>query len=267
MMNIIRGILLVLVALLVHEAAHILAAKYLGGYVEKIRPFMLGFSAKISGLEKLRAWERYVIYSAGAVANGVVAAWAFTVSHLSYVGVMWLEELAFYSIVLCIFNLIPALPLDGGRILKQFLSNRFGVLRANKIIVRLGQFFSIILITLGIVQMILFNYNLTLYLAGIYIWRKNKEIQPELILDFFRAMEGKTIQERARQMPVKTLYISLDMPVQKAIERLTLDHFVQFTAKKECISISETALLVYIFENNLVGTLEEVFARTQAGQG
>ena len=257
--NALQTAILVMVALIIHEGAHILTANYLGAKVEKVRFMPLGFFAKINGLEKLRAWERYVIYSAGALANGIAATWAYAVSRLSYVGVNWLDELAFYSLMLCIFNLLPILPLDGGRIAQQFLSNRIGINRANRIMQKVGKAAGVILIMLGMVQIVFYYYNITLLCAGVYIIRKNKNMTAELQLEFYRALEGKTTQERARQMPVKTICMPPSASIKKALDRLTLDHFAEFQYADKAPAISEAALLAYVFENGMHGTLEQVF--------
>jgi len=268
--HIVQTAMLVLAALIIHEGAHMLAANYLGAKVEAVRPFPMGFFAKINGLEKLHAWERYIIYGAGAIANGIVAAWAHAVSRLSYVGVAWLDALVFYSLALCIFNLLPILPLDGGRIAQQFLSNRIGINRANRIMQKTGKFAGIILILLGVVQIILYHYNVTLLCAGIYIIRKNKNMTAELQMEFYRALEGKTTQERARKMPIKIIRISSNAPIKKALDRLTLDHLVEFwvfdgqsaSHRTGCIGkasvINEAMLLTYVFENGIHGNLADI---------
>ncbi|MCL2286968.1 MAG: site-2 protease family protein [Firmicutes bacterium] len=245
---------MVLSALTLHELAHIVAVKYLGGQVEKIKPFPLGLSARFRGLEKLLPRERYVIYGAGSIANAVAAAWAYSVSRISYVGVPLLEEWAFFNVVLCAFNLVPILPLDGGRIFHQFLSNRIGILRANGFVTKLGFVVGIGLIILGLVQMILYNYNLTLLCAGVYIKRKNKHMKPQLQMEFFRAMAGK----KFRLLPVRPVKISADAFLKHAMGRLTADHMTEFFIEKECQSISETALLEYVFANGLRGTVSDL---------
>lgn len=256
-------------ALVIHELSHVLAVNYLGGKVEKVGPFPLGFSAKFTGLEKLHGWERYVIYGAGSLANAIAAAWMLTVSRLSYLGIPWLEQLAFYNIVLCIFNLTPVLPLDGGRIFHQFLCNRVGIRPAGRIMLKLGLCVSVAFIFLGFVQVILY-YNITLLCAGIYIRKQSKKMKPVLQMEFFRFLEAKNSPTRGRLMPVKTVHIPSDMKIKNIMDRLAIDHFTQFMLKekslaaqctsgqtKEC-TLSEKALLTHIFEYGLQGTAGEI---------
>ena len=262
-MNTIMGIFttaaLVICALILHELAHIFAVNYLGGKIEKIGAFPLGIKARFTGLEKLLAWERYVIYGAGSLANLIMAAWAFSVSRMSYFGVPWLEAFALYNIVLCVFNLIPVLPLDGGRIVHQFLSNRIGILRANRIMVRIGLGVGIALMFLGVVQVVLYNYNITLLCAGIYIKHQNKEMKPRLQMEFFKALEAKNAPARARLMPVKTVMIHKNASVKHAMDRLTMDHFVAFSIKERGYTLHERVLLEHIFANGLQGTVSQLF--------
>jgi len=245
-LSVLQTAALVLCALFLHEYAHVFAVNYLGGRVEKVGVFPLGFAARFRGLEGLLAWERYVIYGAGSLANVLGAAWAFSVSRISYFGVPWLEDFAFYSIVLCVFNLLPILPLDGGRILHQFLSNRIGILRANRVMLKLGAIISILLIVIGIVQVVLFNYNITLLCAGVYIKRQNKTMLPTLQMEFFRFLEAKKKPARARLMPIKIVKLSHETTVKQALNYLTIDHFTEFEwnfeNKEECF-LTEEALL------------------------
>jgi len=246
------------IALVVHESAHVLATNYLGGKVEKVGIFPLGLRANFRGLEKLAAWERYVIYGAGSAANAIVAAWTFTVSRLSYFGIPWLEELAFFNLVLCVFNLLPALPLDGGRIFHQFLANRFGMLRANRFMLKFGLGIGYALMALGFLQMILYSYNITLLCAGLYIKQQNREIATRLQMEFFQFLHAKKDPARGRLMPTKHVRVFYDTTLKAALARLTMDHFVEFCIEKECGSLTEAALLEYVFEFGMQGVVGDV---------
>jgi len=257
--SIVTALAWAIIALVVHESAHVLAANYLGGKVEKVVIFPLGLRARFRGLEKLAAWERYVIYGAGSIANVIIAAWTFTVSRLSYFGIPWLEELAFFNLMLCIFNLLPVLPLDGGRIIHQFLSNRFGMLRANRFMIKFGLCFSYIVIALGFLQVILYSYNITLLCAGLYIKQQNREMKSRLHLEFFPFLEAKKAPARGRLMPRRRVQISYDTTIKAALARLTMDHFTDFANEKESRLLTEATLLEYVFAYGMHGTVGEAF--------
>ena len=254
----VTSIIMVIGSLIVHEYAHVLAAKYLGAKVEKISPMPLGFSAKLKKVETLRLWERYVVYGAGAAANGMIAIIAMTNHHLSYIGILWLERLAFYNLVLCIFNLLPVFPLDGGQLAQQFLGNRMGIIRANRLILKVGHRVSWLIIALGCIQIVLFPYNFTLLLAGFYIKQRSKNITPQMQLAFFQALQAKDIQERARTMPVRTLFVLPDTALQYILERLTTDYLIMIYID-EVRMFSERALVSHIFTYGLSGTAEDVY--------
>lgn len=66
------------------------------------------------------------------------------------------DELLFYlvliNLVLAVFNLLPAFPLDGGRIFRALLSIKFGRFKATRIASYVGQFFAVLLLIYGLYQ-------------------------------------------------------------------------------------------------------------------
>jgi len=259
-LTIVRTLVLVSVSLVIHEWAHVFAIRYMGGRVEKVSFFPLGMMARPRRLERLHYWERYVIFAAGSMVNGFIALWAQLTSHLSYVGVAWLDELAMINIVFAIFNLIPVLPLDGGRIALQFLGNRMGILRATRLMLRFGRYMSWLIIALGFIQITLFPPNITLLLAGELIRRKNKSITPEMQVDFFRAMSGKNHPLRVRTLPVKVIKVPGKMKIKHGMGHIPGDYFAEFQldGKRQCF-ITERALLGHVFTHGLNGTMEDVY--------
>jgi stage IV sporulation protein FB len=168
--------------------------------------------------------------------------------------------LAFYNFVLGVFNLTPVLPLDGGRIMLQFIGNRIGMLRANRIISQLGIFIGYTYILLGFVQVILFPYNITLLCAGIYIRKKNKNIAPELAAAFHLALDGKNSPNRTRTLPIKDIPIPHETKVKHALERLSGDYFITYyiDGKKEH-PLREQTLINHVFKHGITGTVGEMF--------
>lgn len=110
-------------SILAHEFGHALAARAFGIPVHSVTMFALGGVSRI-GEEPRTAWEEFVIAAAGPAVS-VLLAVLFTVA-LAVPGAgpvtgALLAYLALVNGALAIFNLVPAFPLDGGRILRAVL--------------------------------------------------------------------------------------------------------------------------------------------------
>lgn len=158
-------------AVLVHELAHAQAAKKLGYCVREIELLPFGGVAKIEGLSEAKASNEIMIAAAGPLTSMVMAAALYCV--LSYAAAA-ADELRFWfevNLMLALFNLLPGLPLDGGRILRAWLAGNCGYVRATRIVVRLSQQVSLLLLGL-----VVYNYltvrtiNLTFTFAGVFLY-------------------------------------------------------------------------------------------------
>ncbi len=103
------------VSLLVHELAHALVARRLGLRVYDITIWPLGGMARMDGLADNPHLEAPVA-AAGPVANLVVALICWLIPGSTLDAVAWI------NLVLGLGNLLPAFPLDGGRILRSWLA-------------------------------------------------------------------------------------------------------------------------------------------------
>lgn len=176
----IAGLILALfVCVLLHEYGHALVARRLDIGVRDITLLPIGGMARLERLPEKSA-DEVKVSIAGPPVNVVLAALFYGAAYLGYgVSPLTLPELTtaddmaqnallylgFINILLAAFNLLPALPLDGGRVLRGLLSARMDRVRATDITARLGQAFAVLFFLLG-----LLTFNIILVLVAVFIF-------------------------------------------------------------------------------------------------
>jgi Zn-dependent protease len=170
-------------SIIVHELAHCLAARAAGLPVESITLFILGGVSQI-GREAHRPGIEFLISVVGPVASIVMSA-SFAVLHLSSRAnwetasaiAEWLAEI---NLVLAVFNLIPAFPLDGGRILRSAVWGMTGnYSKATRVASAVGRTTSVLFFLGGILFVISrqFTFGLWTGLIGWFLWAASRQNQ------------------------------------------------------------------------------------------
>jgi len=115
--------LLLFVSVLVHELAHALVARTRGIPVERITLFIFGGVAEMR-MEAQRPIDEFVLTIVGPLASlalaGVFALIAFVATGSDAL-LLLAATLAQLNFILAVFNMVPAFPLDGGRVLRSIL--------------------------------------------------------------------------------------------------------------------------------------------------
>jgi Zn-dependent protease len=121
----------------VHELGHSWVAIRKGCRVHEIMLLPIGGVAKMSGLPS-RPKDEFLIAGAGPLTSLLLALvfWA-----LALLGpfMMLFTSLAEINLMLCLFNLLPSFPMDGGRIFRAFMTPRIGRLKATALAVKIGK--------------------------------------------------------------------------------------------------------------------------------
>lgn len=116
--------------LTVHEAAHLLAARALGVGVSGLRLMPFGGALQMENPYALPGVKLLLVAAAGPTANLLAVFAGAALAHWRLLGPDFALALARVNATLLLFNLIPALPLDGGRMLYALLYPRLGRERA-----------------------------------------------------------------------------------------------------------------------------------------
>jgi len=166
------------VCVLLHEYGHSLTAQRLGIEINDITLLPIGGLARMKSLPE-RPADEVKIAIAGPLVNVVLAPVFFGVGYLlgsspfSATGFVSAADSAgqFFSflgvvnVLLAVFNLIPAFPMDGGRVLRGLLASRVGPVRATDISSAVGQGFALLFFIYG-----LLGGNLLLVLIAVFIF-------------------------------------------------------------------------------------------------
>src|SRR5260370_1496372 len=141
--------------LLAHELAHALVARRYGVKVGGITLWLFGGVSRLDG-DRPSAGAEGLIAGVGPLTSLAVALIAFLLAQLPFPSLvadlfLWL---AFVNVALAVFNLVPAFPLDGGRLLSSFFwwrsgSRQRGVHRA----VQIGRVFAYLMIAFGVFEL------------------------------------------------------------------------------------------------------------------
>ncbi len=155
------------VSVVIHELGHAVTAKAFNVKTKDITLWFLGGVAQLEDIPRKRGAEA-IIAIVGPITSLLLAG----LFELLRQGLAWsdaslfvLSYLAITNVVLAVFNLLPALPLDGGRVLRSLLALRLPYLQATRISANISRLIAIILGISG-----LLSFNLLLVAIAFFIF-------------------------------------------------------------------------------------------------
>ncbi|MGB3781039.1 MAG: site-2 protease family protein [Tunicatimonas sp.] len=170
-------ILLLFACVVLHEFGHALVARHFGISTRDISIYPIGGIASMESMPEKPAQELQVAL-AGPLVNLVIALllWLYlqltgtmpALAELRFSGITpgasWAFNLFLANVILALFNLIPAFPMDGGRVLRALLSFRLDRSQATRIAAATGQALAIGFVFFGLF------YNFWLVFIGLFVY-------------------------------------------------------------------------------------------------
>lgn len=183
-------------SVLVHELAHAFYALRAGGRVEDITLYMIGGVSRISESPQ-RLGQEAVMALVGPLTSLALGGVFYVLQLLTFGTAFNLRFAFFYlailNIFLGVFNLLPAFPMDGGRILRSVLAIRLGLLRATRVAARVGQVFAVLFGVWGFISL-----NVLLLLIAFFVFvgaeAENRAVMVKAVLGQLRIQDVMSTQ-------------------------------------------------------------------------
>jgi Zn-dependent protease/CBS domain-containing protein len=156
-------------SVLIHELAHSLYAQRKGGRVRDITLLMIGGVSQISDPPRTGRHEAVMALVGPLTSLALGGAFYLMLRALAGTPLFNLKfavfHLVYLNVVLGVFNLLPAFPMDGGRILRGVLADRWGLLRATRIAAGAGKVFAILFAIIGFLSV-----NILLVVVAFFVY-------------------------------------------------------------------------------------------------
>jgi len=244
----IAGALGLLVSIVFHELWHSLIARKFGLSMRGITLFIFGGVAEMTE-EPPSPKAEFFMAVAGPISSIVLSLGLFGIFFLG-INLGWpdsitgvINYLAFLNLILAGFNLLPAFPLDGGRVLRSVLWGWKDNIRwATQIASKIGGAFGIALIVLGVLELFLGNLIGGVWMAviGLFIRGASQSAYQQMLIR--RSLEGEKVR---RFMKSDLVTVSPSISVEDLVEDYIYKHHFKMYPVVEndqllgCVTLSQ----------------------------
>ncbi|ASS74950.1 hypothetical protein CIG75_08105 [Tumebacillus algifaecis] len=240
---------------LIHELGHVFVATSYGYKIREMAILPFGGVAKLEhGAMGWNPKHEVAIAIAGPLNNLLMILVAVL---LQAIGV-WSEWLTVFfikgNLMIGFFNLLPALPLDGGRILRAAASRERGYRAATEVSIRMAFGIAALLIVVGLVSLWVGYLNIGMLALGAFLLLSAWELRKQMRVDLIRFLDAKRREKRHEPQQVRSLVVPETMQVRQVIERFAPDAYhliyVLDQQKNIIVVLAEDDLVHSVFEEN-----------------
>lgn len=184
-------IILSFIFIFIHELFHYIVARIFNVEPENITIHPLGAALELQNMDYLSRKKEIILFLSGPIANLILALIFYYIYIRFGRTVEIIKDCYEINLTLCIFNMIPAVPLDGAKILKSVLSGYTLYKNAYKIVVYISYAFGVIFIGIFIFLCTQGKINIFLLLIGVMMLLDSRKQIKEVMYIIMGDVVGK----------------------------------------------------------------------------
>ncbi|MCK8828221.1 site-2 protease family protein [Natroniella acetigena] len=211
---------------LLHELAHSVVAVNEGVKVNEVELLPFGGVVKFANLIQLKPKTEIKIALAGPLFNLILSLIVLLLIRYKIISVHVGLFLIRLNLTIGLFNLIPALPLDGGRVLRAKLTTKIGFKEATKQVLWLSKIIAASVALIAVIGIYLGEFNIILLIIAFFIYFiavKEKQYTPYLLMEYIAKKKNQFLTEKV--VAVEHLVTEQHTPLKDIIERLVPNRF------------------------------------------
>lgn len=215
----------------VHEAAHIITARLLGKKVKEIELLPFGGAIHIQSIFELNPAHEIMISLAGPLSNIMLLLGYFGLAQMGWIKEGPGQDFVNINLMLAGFNLLPALPLDGGRILRAALAQTWGINKATRAASWAGVVLAVLVFTAGLYSLLFYRvvyYSLFL-LSGFLLYSALKERRTAAYILLRDITYKKESLLKEGSMSIRDIAVLYDLQLKDVVKRFMPHryHYIQ----------------------------------------
>jgi stage IV sporulation protein FB len=176
---------------LVHELGHLAAANGFGWRVREVQLLPFGGVLIVDELGTAPTWEELIVALAGPLQHVWMILIALLMKWMEVGASSWWDYFIEANLMIGLFNLIPVLPLDGGKVMQSLLGYLLSYHNTILYTVWISMFLSLVIIVTAIIQLLGGHLPLNMLVIGIFLLVSNWYAYRQLPYHFFRFLIGR----------------------------------------------------------------------------
>lgn len=243
----------------VHEAGHISVGVLMRAQLCNIRLLPVGLNAEINMAYSTRR-QRMAMFFAGPCTSFILALSFLFLYNNCYQQDFFLGGI-YTNFYLGVFNLIPVLPMDGGRIVQELLAARLGTVRTGKLMKLVSEVLSAVIILVGAAGLFYSRWGVSLMVIGVYFFMCIGTSREETaFMNIKSLLFRKSRVIRKGIYPVREIVALKHMKLAEVIKALDyVDRFHIINILDEDLRVIKVMTEQEILEAILVNTADTTF--------